>query len=72
MREASREREKTIALVSLLSLVSSATSCAVLSLFLPSTSSFSSRCSYLCIKQGPQYVVTNFNIFVCTVCSGVQ
>lgn len=22
--------------------------------------------------QGPQYVVTNFNIFVCTVCSGVQ
>jgi hypothetical protein len=23
-------------------------------------------------SQGPQYVVTDFNIFVCTVCSGVQ
>lgn len=22
--------------------------------------------------QGPQYVVSNFNVFVCTVCSGVQ
>lgn len=22
--------------------------------------------------QGPQYVVTDFNVFVCTVCSGVQ
>lgn len=22
--------------------------------------------------QGPQYVVSNYNVFVCTVCSGVQ
>jgi predicted transcriptional regulator len=22
--------------------------------------------------QGPQYVVSSFNVFVCTVCSGVQ
>ena len=27
---------------------------------------------HLCHLQGPQYIVTDFNIFVCTVCSGVQ
>ena len=24
------------------------------------------------LPQGPQYVVCSFNVFVCTVCSGVQ
>lgn len=24
------------------------------------------------VLQGPQYAITDFNIFVCTVCSGVQ
>jgi len=45
---------------------------ALLAFLLPSTSSspFSSLSKIK--NQGPQYVVTNFNIFVCTVCSGVQ